>query len=281
MAEDSFRFAELPTIGKKVMRLGMAAGFGVNESDLSAAAERGVNYWLWNPRFKACTNVLKPLLARDREKHVVASLTGLVYSGGMVRSGVEKVLRALSIDYLDLYQLPWLGRTSWFTDGIQETLQKLKQEGKIKAAGTSIHDRQRAGDLARDSMLDAFMLRYNAKHPGAEQDIFPHLGQRNPAVICYTATSWRQLLKPLDKISMPPWPGEPTSKPVPPLSAELCYRFCLSNPNIHVVLTGPANRKQLEENLAALEAGPLEPEHEAWVREYGRKVKAVKKLPFL
>lgn len=38
----------------------------------------------------------------------------------------------------------------------------------------SIHDRPRAGRLAADSVLDALMIRYNAAHPGAEQEIFPH-----------------------------------------------------------------------------------------------------------
>ena len=35
------------------------------------------------------------------------------------------------------------------------------------------------------------MIRYNAAHPGAERDIFPHLEARRPAVVAYTATSWR------------------------------------------------------------------------------------------
>ena len=38
------------------------------------------------------------------------------------------------------------------------------------------------------------MIRYNAAHPGAEQDVFPHLAARQPAVVAYTATSWRKLL---------------------------------------------------------------------------------------
>ncbi|MBL4846571.1 MAG: hypothetical protein JKY65_13680 [Planctomycetes bacterium] len=70
-----------------------------------------------------------------------------------------------------------------------------------------------------------------------------------------TATSWRQLLKPIRGLEMPPWPGSDGSQP-PPMTAGLCYRFCLTSPHVHVVLTGPASREQLDENLAALEAGP-------------------------
>ena len=40
-------------------------------------------------------------------------------------------------------------------------------------------------------------------------------------------------------------------------------------------------REQLEENLRALDEEPLSAEEEAWIREYGRLVKARKKIPFL
>jgi len=47
---------------------------------------------------------------------------------------------------------------------------KLKEEGKVRALGVSIHDRQRVGQLAEDSPLDA-LSRYSAVHPSAECDI--------------------------------------------------------------------------------------------------------------
>ena len=278
---EAFTHTDLPHLAKRVLRLGVAGNYGLKTADIHHAAERGVGYWLWTPRFTSVTPALRGILPRERERHVVATL-GMAYTGGMVRRGVEKALRVLGTDYIDIYQLGWLGRTSLLTAGIQDVLRKLKDEGKIKAVGTSIHDRPRAGRLARDSVLDAFMLRYNAKHPGAEQDVFPHLDVRRPVVIAYTATSWRQLLRPISGLEMPPWPGpSDNGPPPPPLTAGLCYRFCLTSPHVHVVLTGPRNRPQLDENLAALDAGPLSPDEEAWVRDYGRKVKARKRLPYV
>jgi aryl-alcohol dehydrogenase-like predicted oxidoreductase len=124
------------------------------------------------------------------------------------------------------------------------------------------------------------MIRYNAKHPGAEQDIFPYLPERNPAVVSYTALAWRQLIRPLKNIEMPPWPGE-DSFDGPPLSPELCYRFVLSNPNVHVVLTGPQNREQLIRNMDAIRQGPLEPDEMSWIRRYGQLVKSKKRLDYV
>jgi aryl-alcohol dehydrogenase-like predicted oxidoreductase len=277
---DAFTHTDLPRQGKRVLRLGVAGNYGLQTADIHHAAERGVGFWLWTPRFKTVTPALREILSRERQSHVVATLN-MAYTGGMVRRSVEKTLRALGTDHVDVFLLGWLGRMSFLSRGIQDALRSLLEEGKIRAVGTSIHDRTRAGQLARDSILDAFMLRYNAKHPGAEQDVFPHLDVRKPLVISYTATSWGQLLRPTRGVEMPAWPGPSSPGSVPPLTAPLCYRFCLSSPHVHVALTGPKNRAQLDENLAALDDGPLSAEEEAWVREYGRQVKARRKIPFL
>lgn len=278
---ESFTHVELPRLDKRVLRLGISGNYGLKTADTHHAAERGVGFWLWTPRFTSVTPALRELLARHRERHVVATL-GMAYTGGMVRQGVEKALRTLGTDHLDLYLLAWFGRTSLLTGAIQDTLQRLREEGKIRAAGTSIHDRPRAAQLVRDSVLDAFMLRHNAKEPGVEQDVFPHLVVRNPVVVAYTATSWRQLLRPTRGVQMPPWPGAtPDSEAPPPLTPALCYRFCLTNPHVHVALSAPQNRTQLDENINALDAGPLSPDEEAWVREYGRQVKTRRRLPYI
>ena len=281
----AFTHTDLPYVNKRVLRVGVAGNYGLQTEDIYHAAERGVGYWLWSPHFRKVTPALKEMLRQERNGHVVAAYTGTygtVITAGQVRKGAEKALRILGIDQVDVLMLGWLGRVSRFTQSIQDELARLKDEGKVKATGTSIHDRVRAGKLAHDSVLDAFMIRYNAKHPGAEQDIFPHLEARHPAIVAYTATSWRQLVKPISGIEMPPWPGPSTGIDAPPpLSGELCYRFCLANPAVNVVLTGPKTRDQLDENLNALQAGPLSHAEDAWVREYGRKVKARKKLPYV
>lgn len=275
-----FTHAELPIVGKSVYRLGIAGNYGINSDDVLWAAERGANYWLYGSSFRKVTAGLKQLLQQDREKHIVAML-GFGVFGWQVRWSVERALRKLKTDYLDVFKLGWMGVTSRYSQGIEETLLKLKEEGKIRAIGTSIHDRPRAGKLAEDSAIDLFMIRYSAKHPGAEVDIFPHLATRNPAVVAYTALAWRQLIRPVKGIEMPPWPGEPMEGVCPPLTPELCYRFVLSNPHVHVCLTGPQNREQLEQNMAALAKGPLPDDQMEWVRLYGREIKSKRKLDYV
>ena len=279
---DDFAHVTLPSQQKRVYRLGLAGNYGVRAADVEYAAERGVNFWLWSPRFKEVTPVLRRLLAQDRDRHVVSVLGNALFPGGP-RKDVERALQLLNVDQLDCYKLGWVGRASRFTPGIQRTLVALKDEGKVASLGCSIHDRERAAGLVTESVLDTFMLRYNAKHPGAERDIFPHVGTRNPTIISYTATSWRQLLKPIKGVDMPPFPGATDGPAPPPLTAGHCYRFCLSSPYVHVCLTGPASRDQLDANLRAIEQGPLTAEEDRWIRDYGAAVKRktpVSSLPF-
>lgn len=278
--QGDFSFRMLPVIGKPVFRMGIAGNYGIDSSDVQWASEQGANYWVWGASFKKVTEGIKEVIRKDREKNVVA-LLGWGYFGWQARKSVEKALQTLGTDYLDVFKLGWLGRTSAYSRGVVDSLLKLKEEGKIKAIGASIHDRKRAGELALRSELDLLMVRYNAKHPGAEEDIFPYLGKRNPAVVSYTALAWRQLISPVKGIEVEPWPGSSEGAKVPPLTPDLCYRFVLSNPHVHLVLTGPRNREQLMANLRAVEQGPLTPEELNWIRQYGKLIRSKKRFDYI
>lgn len=256
-----FLYRDVPSLGRRVFRLGFASHYGVQGADLEWALDQGVNYVFWTPKARRVTASLKAALKRDRESVVVACGPTTAYFGGGIRKSCERLLEELKTDYLDIFQIFWLGRTSAWTPAVIDALVSLRESGLVRAIGISIHDRKRAGRLALDSPLDMLMIRYNAAHPGAEQDIFPNLAQRKPAIVAYTATRWGGLLK------------RPRGWDGPVMSAADCYRFCLSNPHVDLVLTGPKNRAELEENLNNLrKKGPLSGEETAWIREYGNIV---------
>jgi aryl-alcohol dehydrogenase-like predicted oxidoreductase len=257
-AVEDFRFRTPPALGKRVHRLGLAASKGIDEAGIREALDAGVNY-LFFTRGKMVRPV-REAVRRDRDRLVIASGPVLGYLAGSIRRATEKVLRTLGTDYLDVLQIFWLGRMSALTEGNLAEMVRLREEGKVRALGVSIHDRPRAGRLAEDSPLDLLMIRYNAAHPGAEEDVFPHLARRRPAVVAYTATCWRKLLRPPKG-----WEG-------PAATAGDCYRFCLTSPHVDVVLTAPASAAELRENLQALERGPLSPEEEVRMRALGRAV---------
>lgn len=254
-----FLVRDVPALRKPVFRLGVTGTFGLDEAGAREALETAT-YVFWTPMMKGFTKALRDVLRRDRERYVVASGPLFGYTRGAVRRGAERRLRALGIDYLDVYQLFWLSRMSAQTGAVEEELLRLREEGKIRAIGTSIHDRPRAGRLAEDSIFDLLMIRYNAAHPGVEQDVFPHLARRRPAVVAYTATSWRKLLR-----APRGWSGRT-------MTAGDCYRWVLTAPQVDVVICGPKDVAQWRADLAAVQQGPLPDAELAWMREYGRAV---------
>lgn len=257
---DDFTHREVRALGgRRLHRLGLAPSFGLDEAGCAEALER-LQYVFWNPRARRLTRPLREACRRDRERYVIAGGPTLTWFPGQLQRYVDRARKLLGTDFLDVLQLYWLGTMSRFSPAMVEEMVRIRESGAVRALAVSIHDRPRAGRLASDSPLDVLMIRYNAAHPGAERDIFPHLARRRPAVVAYTATSWRKLLR-----APSGWDG-------PVMTAGDCYRFCLSSPHVDVVLTGPKDVGQLRENLAALERGPLGAEEQRWMREFGQKV---------
>ena len=245
---------------QRVHRLGLAANYGIDEDGVSAAMDRGVNVFFWTSRGKGLKSPLRDAMRAKRDRNFVVGVATFGWMAWGVRRGVETLLRELGTDYLDVYLLGWLGVGSAWTAGTESELVALRESGKVKSIGVSIHDRPRAGRLAADSPLDLLMIRYNAAHPGAEKDIFPHVRERNPSVLAYTATAWRRLLK------------RPRGWDGPVMSAGDCYRFQLSSPHVDLALTGPKTRAEMEANLDALDKGPLSEDEQRWIRDFGRAV---------
>jgi aryl-alcohol dehydrogenase-like predicted oxidoreductase len=246
--------------GKKLFRLGLAPNYGVDEAGVRAAMDRGVNLFLWTAKRKGLEAPLREALKGRRDGVAVVAFVNIGFFGWGVRRGAESVLKALGTDHIDVLQLGWVGVGSAYTSATERELVALRESGKVRAIGVSIHDRPRAGKLAESSPLDQLMIRYNAAHPGAEREIFPHMRDGKPTILAYTATSWRNLLK-----KPKHWDG-------PVMTAGDCYRFQLSNPHVDLAWTGPATRAQLEENLTALEKGPLTEEEQTWMRAFGKAV---------
>ncbi len=162
---NDFMFREVQRLGKRLFRLGLSDSFELGEAGCREALER-VQYVFWSPRMKGLTIALRDALARDRERYAVSAGPLLGYFPGAVRRAAEGTLRTLAVDYVDVFQLYWLGRMSALTGAVQEELTKLREEGKVRAVGVSIHNRPRAGKLAEGSILDLLMIRYNAAHTG-------------------------------------------------------------------------------------------------------------------
>jgi aryl-alcohol dehydrogenase-like predicted oxidoreductase len=249
--------AVLGRTGRSVGRLGLAASYGADQRCVEMAVERGVNYLYWGSMrldsFGAGLKALRP--RRDQFMVVIQSYTRLA---ALLPWSLERALRKLEMDYADVLLLGMWNKD--VSPAVFERACKLRERGLVRHVAVSTHNRRQAVEFAANKDVDILHVRYNAVHPGAERDIFPHLAAREqrPGIVSFTATSWGQLLQ---------TKNVPAGDAVP--TAGDAYRFVLSNPSVDVAMTGPKNAAQLTEALDAWEKGPMSPEEMAWMRRVG------------
>jgi len=262
MVED-FGHATLGRLSRRVFRLGLAGTYRPGKAAFHKALDEGVNYFFCYGFDGQTIATLREVMASDREKYVVATgAYNLIWTRQNFRRTLEKRLRQLRTDYIDVFHFLGVMKPQQFSEPLREELQRLKEDGRVRGVAMSCHDRKFAGELAASGALDVFMIRYNAAHRGAEQDIFPHLAAFHPGVVSYTATRWAFLLR------RPR--GWPKDGRIP--TAPMCYRFVLSNPNVDVCMMAPSNLKHVEENLSAIRQGPLAADEMQFMRDFGDAV---------
>jgi aryl-alcohol dehydrogenase-like predicted oxidoreductase len=267
MSED-FTRTTLGRTGLPVFRLGLSGTYRPGKETIHRAIDAGVNYFFGYGFDGQMIRTLREVFKTRREQMVVSTgAYNLLVGHPDLRRTLEKRLRQLGTDYIDVFLFLGVNKPKHIGERELDEMRKFRDEGKVRAIGISCHDRKLIGKFVGEGAIDVTMMRYNAAHRGAEEDIFPYLAKHDPGVVSYTATRWSYLLRRPS--------GYPKDAPIP--TADQCYRFVLSNPHVDVCLTAPANARQLEENLAGLSKGPLTPDEMRFMREFGDIVHARKK----
>lgn len=241
------RTARLPGGLPEVCRLGLATRgtSRLRPEDVETALERGINYLNWCGRPDGLSRAVAQLGAA-RKKIVVAAQFRSRTGRGAARE-LDRLLEQLGTDYLDVLTFYYVEtaeewRRLLAADGAWSYLKRQQEQGRVRLLGLTSHQRRLAATWAASGALDLLMIRYNAAHRGAEQEVFPTTSARGVPVVSFTALRWGALLKRT--------PEDPPGFR-PPTPAE-CYRFCLAQPSISVVLAAPGNRAQLDGDLALL-----------------------------
>lgn len=259
MTATTFQQTTLGRTQLRVGRLGVAASYGVPATAVERAFEQGVNYLYWGSmRRGGFADALRHLAPRrERFVLVMQSYSRIAW---MLGGSIERGLRQLHMDHADVLLLGlWNGGIS---PRILDAARAIRERGLVRHLAVSTHNRSSVPQLAADPDVDVIHFRYNAAHPGAETDIFPHLPTANRSgLVSFTATSWGQLLKPSKRL-----PGER----VP--TATDCYRFVMSRPEVDVCLSGPGSAAHMDLALRAFELGPMNAEELAWMRRVGAAV---------
>jgi len=225
----------------------------------SAAFDLGINFFFltadmhW-PVYERARVALMRLLERGggvRDEIVVAGVSYVSQPEFCVAPFSELLAAVPALDgRLDV--LVAGGAYGWELERRWPVYERHREQRVLgaRAVGASFHDRALAATLLCDARVDLGFIRYNAAHPGAQVDIFPHLGAGHAPVFVFTSTRGHVSAAQAAALGIDPdvWLPELVDT----------YRFALSTPHIAGILCAPQNPLEVRELAAALARGPLD-----------------------
>jgi diketogulonate reductase-like aldo/keto reductase len=136
-----------------------------------------------------------------------------------------------------------------------ETLDAMKQEGRLRYVGITTSEGRRHGDLERimaSKPLDFVQLTYNPVDREAEQRLLPLARERSIAVLVNRPFQQGELTDALEGEPLPGFAAELGAKSW----AQLILKFIVSHPAVTCAIPATTSVAHVRENLAAA-AGPM------------------------
>lgn len=251
---------ELGRTGLKVSRVGFGSSFHAPTASYERAFERGINYFYWGSLRRDAMGAALRNLSQRHQDDLVVVLQSYSRSGWLLGKSTERALKQLTLDRAQVLLL------GWFNDApprrIIDAAVRLKERGLVEHIAISSHRRTLFSSLLDDQRYGIWHLRYNAVHRGAEAEVFPHLGARDPSsrpgIVTYTNTRWGHLCDPK---------RVPAGERVP--TGTDCYRFALSTGRVDVAICGPDDDEHVRQAEQVLDLGPMTAEELEWMRRVG------------
>jgi aryl-alcohol dehydrogenase-like predicted oxidoreductase len=223
-------------------------------------------------------------LSVNREHIVLATKGGLRQTReGLVRDstpawlrrGVEESLRALGVEYIDLFQVHWPDPLVPFPETV-ESLQLLVDEGKIRHFGVSNFDARQVAEFSRMRPAETVQPPYHLFRREIENDLLPYCREHDVGVLVYGPLAHGLLTGSLDETTTFPvgdWRArspifrgarfERALAVVAELGdfarqrgftvAQLAVAWTLAHPAVHVAIVGSRSASHVADAVAALD----------------------------
>jgi L-galactose dehydrogenase len=268
-------------------RLGTSQGGG-NANAIAVvrrALELGVNVIDTAESYGTEVSVGQAIKGLPRQSLVLCTKTG---AGSMdsprdpkdLSHSLEKSLRNLGTDYIDIYQLHGVqvAEYSHVVNYLVPELFRLRSQGKIRFIGlTERFETDTTHAMlqlaSHDACWDCLMVGFNLLNTSARRTVFPYSGWNGMGILNMFAVrhalisqeNLRPVLKRLIELGQVQADEVDLENPLGFLLdeaeslPEAAYRFCLQEPDLHVVLSGTGSIEHFEENIRAIEKGSLSP----------------------
>jgi aryl-alcohol dehydrogenase-like predicted oxidoreductase len=136
---------------------------------------------------------LRDDLDRRRDEVVIATKGGLRMtrdglvrdaSPGFLRDGLEDSLRALGVEYVDIYQVHWPDPNVPFAE-TAAGLDELVREGKTRHAGVSNYDARQMAEFEDTRPVETLQPPYHLFRRAIEADVLPYARRHDIGVLVY------------------------------------------------------------------------------------------------
>lgn len=268
-------------------RLGIANG--LSEEGAMAVVHRGmelgINYFDTAENYKN-EHILGRAIVGHRDEVVLSTKIDPVCADGEfrdeqgLRDAVELSLKKLNTDVIDVFHMHHVTKRSYdhAADVLVPELMKLRDEGKIRFIALSESsgrdpDHAVLARAVQASCWDVIMVSFNLFNQSARAEVFPATIEHDIAIeiMASARSQFSQpalLIAEMERLIAAGQLEADQINPDDPLDflragdrevtlTEASYRFAAHEPGVHVVLIGTGNIAHLEENVEALNRGPL------------------------
>ncbi|HYJ17053.1 MAG TPA: aldo/keto reductase [Candidatus Limnocylindria bacterium] len=269
-------------------RLGMRGDVGAEDHAvrlIRQALDLGVNFLDTAQNYGTEGVVGKAIAGVARDRVVISTKKTLptpddADPAAAIVQGLEKSLKLLGTDYIDIYHLHGVEPKDYefAQNQLIEPMRRLQQQGKIRFVGVTegfVVDTTHTmlADSLKKELWDVVMVGFSLLNPSARKHVFPLTQKSGVGVLdmfaVRRALSQPQRLKEMCAELVEKGAIEKTALDLDdPLGfllketdaatlPEAAYRFCRHERGVDVVLTGTGNADHLKENIAAILKAPL------------------------
>lgn len=212
---------------------------------LQLAYDRGVNIWDTADAYGTHPHIARTLQSIPRDKVVIVTKT-LARNGKRVKNDIERFLRELNSDTLDIVLLHFITQPDWtqHLTGAMEALSRAKEEGKLRAVGVSCHSLGALSAAAESDWVEVAMVRINPDSmnmdasPAKVVPIIEKMYASGKAIYGMKVLGCGQLAK----------------------KARTTIQYVFQLGTIHAITIGISTKEQLFENINLVEELTLRPE---------------------
>jgi aryl-alcohol dehydrogenase-like predicted oxidoreductase len=228
---------------------------------------------------------LRDDLVHRRDEIVVATKGGLrMTENGLVRDssrawlrqGVHDSLRALGVDYIDLYQVHWPDPNIALAE-TAAALEELAREGKIRHVGVSNFDVTELEEFARTRPVETLQPPYSLFSRDIDRDVLPYARAHDVGVLVYGPLAHGLLTGGIDerttfadddwRSTNPSFHGETFRSNLEKVRAlqrfageqlgssvgRLAVAWALANPAVQVAIVGARSARHIDDAVSASE----------------------------